>query len=324
MKAIVRSRYCTPDGLKLRDVERPVPDEGEALVRVHASSVNSADLEYLKGMSLIRVAAPFRPADRILGSDIAGVVEAVGAGVSQVEAGDRVWADLSEHGFGAFAEYVAAPEAALAPMPDGLTFEEAAAVPSAAVIALQGVRDYRPIETGDRVLVNGAGGGMGSFAVQLAASMGAVVTGVDSADKLDLVRSLGATEAIDFRREDYTTRGQQYQLIVDVSCYRSVRDSQRALTADGAYVVVGGSTPRVLQTALLGPMLSQSSEQEMGLLMGKLNRRTDLDDLAGMLEAGTIRPAIDRHYTLAEVPDALRYLAEGSVRGKAVIDIDHA
>jgi NADPH:quinone reductase-like Zn-dependent oxidoreductase len=318
MKAIVRSRYGTPDVLRLDDVPRPMPRADEALVRVHASSVNSADLEYLKGMSLVRMAAPFRPAHRILGSDIAGVVEEVGGDVTGVAVGDEVFADLTELGFGAFAEYATVPADALAPMPAGLSFEQAASVPSAAVIALQGLRK-RQVEPGERVLVNGAGGGMGTFAVQLAKAFGAEVTAVDRANKLELLRSIGADHVVDYEAEDYTAGEQRYDLILDVSAYRSLSDVRRALTPDGSYFVIGGSTPRVLRAALASA--KPKARQRIGIVAGQANRREDIDELSSLLGSGSIVPLIESSYPLAETPAALRRLQAGLVNGKAVISV---
>jgi NADPH:quinone reductase-like Zn-dependent oxidoreductase len=320
MRALVRSRYGAPDVLRLEDVPRPPVGPGEALVRIHASSLNSADIDYLKGMSLVRMAAPFRPAHRILGSDIAGVVEAVGDGITAIGPGDDVFADLTEHGFGAFAEYVAPPADALAPMPAGMTYEEAAAVPSAAVIALQGLHQ-RSLEPGQRVLINGAGGGMGTFAVQIAKALGVEVTGVDRADKLSLVQSLGADHVIDFESIDYTDTGLQYDLILDVAAHLPLGVVRRAMAPDGAYFVIGGSTQRVLDAALRGALLSRRGSQQFGIVAGQANRRADLDELSGLLEAGTIRPVIDSRVPLDETAAALGRLAAGSVRGKVVITI---
>jgi NADPH:quinone reductase-like Zn-dependent oxidoreductase len=318
MKAIVRSRYGTPDLLRLDEVPQPRPAADEVLVRIRASSVNSADLEYLKGMSLVRMAAPIRPAHRILGSDIAGIVAEVGRDVAVLAVGDEVFADLTELGFGAFAEYVAVPGDALAPMPAGLSFEQAASVPSAAVIALQGLR-RRQVEPGQRVLVNGAGGGMGTFAVQLAKVFGAEVTAVDRADKLELLRSIGADHVIDFEAQDYTAGEQRYDLILDVSAYRSLSDVRRALTEEGGYFVIGGSTPRVLGAALASA--KPKARQRIGIVAGQANRREDIDELSGLLETGSILPIIEASYPLAETPAALRRLQAGLVKGKAVISV---
>jgi NADPH:quinone reductase-like Zn-dependent oxidoreductase len=319
MKAMTRSSYGSPAVLRLEEVARPEVRRGDALVRIHASSINAADVEYLKGMSLVRLAAPLRPAHRILGSDVAGVVESVGPEVSGYQPGDQVFADLTEHGFGAFAEFVAVPADALAPMPTGLTYEEAAAVPSAAVIALQGLRKGG-LGRGQRVLINGAGGGMGTFAVQIAHAWGAVVTGVDRADKLELIHSLGADEVLDRDSVDYTAKGGRFDLILDVAAYRSPRDVRRVLAPEGAYYVIGGSTPRVLQAALMGA-LSRAGRPSIGIVAGRPNRRADIDEVTTLLGAGAVRPVIDRTYPLAETAEAMARLIAGSVQGKLVIRI---
>jgi NADPH:quinone reductase-like Zn-dependent oxidoreductase len=320
MKAIVRDGYGTPDVLRLEEVERPTISESEALVRIHAASVNQADIDHLKGMSIIRMAAPFRPAHRILGSDIAGRVEAVGADVTTLQPGDEVFADLTEHRFGAFAEYVSVPATALAPKPAGLTFEQAAAVPSAGVIALQGLR-RRQVEPGQTVLMNGAGGGMGTFAVQIAKSYGAEVTAVDRVEKLEMLRSIGADHVIDYRQQDFTAAGKRYDLILDLSAYRSVFDIRPALAPDGAYFMVGGATPRMLQVVTAGSVVSAATRQHMGILPGHANRREDIDELTRLLETGAVRPMIDSTHPLVDVPVALQRLIDGVVAGKAVITI---
>ena len=228
MKAIVCTIYGPPDVLQLREVPRPVPKQNEVLVKVHAASVNAADLETLRGDFIVRMTAPRRPMYKILGSDIAGRVEAVGEKVTQYKPGDEVWGDLSfPHGLGAFAEYVSVSENAIAPKPASMTFEQAAAYPQAAMVALQSLRDKGKVQPGDSVLINGAGGGMGTFAVQIAKHYGAEVTGVDRPEKLDLLRSLGADHVIDFTQQDYTRSGQQYDVILDVAAYHSVFDYQR-------------------------------------------------------------------------------------------------
>jgi NADPH:quinone reductase-like Zn-dependent oxidoreductase len=324
VKAIVQRRYGPPESVEVADLPVPSIGDEEVLVRVHASSVNAADVEYLRGMALIRLGAPLRPRHRVIGSDIAGVVEAVGARVSVPSVGDRVYADLTEHGFGAFAEYAAVPAEALTHMPVGASFREAAAVPSAACVALQGIRDHRDIGVGSRVLVNGAGGGMGTFAVQMAKARAAHVTAVDSAAKLELLRSLGADEVIDYRREDYTLRHERFDLILDIQAQRSVRDSRRALAPDGVYRMVGGSTRRILEAAALGALISRTSPQSVGLLLGWPNRRRDMDEVSQLLGSGAIHPVIDRTYPLSQAAAALRYVADGRALGKVVIDITTA
>jgi NADPH:quinone reductase-like Zn-dependent oxidoreductase len=321
MQAIVQPHYGGPERLESREVQKPALEPDGALVRVHASSVNAADVDYLGGMALVRMAAPFRPGHRIPGSDIAGVVESVGSDVSALQPGDEVFADLSALGFGAFAEYVSVPATELWPKPPSLSFEEAAAVPSAACVAIQGIRDHRTIGPDSEVLINGAGGGMGTFALQIAAAQGAHVTGVDTDTKFELIRSLGAEHVIDYREQDYTTLARRYDLILDLVARRSPRDSRKALKPDGAYAVVGASTARIAQIALLGAMLSRTGEQWLGLHMGYPNRQQDITEVTDLLESGHIHPVIDSVYPLAEAAEAMRAVAAGEVKGKAVISI---
>ena len=319
MKAIVCTTYGPPDVLQLKEVEKPTPKEDEALVKVHAASVNAADLETLRGDFIVRMAAPRKPMYRILGTDIAGRVEAVGRNVKQFQPGDEIWGDLSACGWGAFAEYVCVPDNELRLKPASMTFEEAAAYPQAAVLALQNLRDKRPIQPGQKVLINGAGGGVGTFAVQIAKYFGAEVTGVDSTTKLDMLRSIGADHVIDYTKEDFTKSGQCYDLIVDVVARRSIFAYRRALNPDGICVFVGGSTAAVFQALLLGPLISRTGSQKMGIVMWKPNNKEALAFLEELFEAGKVVPVIDRRYPLSEVPEALRYLDEEPHLGKIVI-----
>jgi len=335
MKAIVCTKYGSPDVLQLKEVETPTPKEDEALVQVHAASLNAADFETLRGVFFARLARrlrePLRPMYKILGSDIAGRVEAVGRNVKQFQPGAEIWGDLSAHGFGAFAEYVCIPENALRLKPASMTFEEAAAVPSAAVVALQNLRgaeqssrspmlsDEGQIQPGQKVLINGAGGGAGTFAVQIAKSFGAEVTGVDSTRKLDMLRSIGADHVIDYTQEDYTKSGQRYDLILDVVAYRSIFDYKRALSPQGVFVYVGGSTAAIFQAFILGSLISMTGSKKMGVVTWKPNNKEDLVVLKELFEAGKVVPVIDRSYPLSEVPEALRYLEEGHTLGKVVI-----
>ena len=321
MKAIVQPRYGSPDTLELRDVPLPEVRDGDVLVRVHASSVNAADVECLHGTAMVRFGSPLRPRHRIVGSDIAGTVERVGAKVTDWEPGDEVYADLTEEGFGAFAEFVAVPGEALTAKPSSLAFHEAGVVPSAACVAIQGIRDHRLPGPGSRVLVNGAGGGMGTFAVQMARSFGAEVTGVDSAPKLELIRSLGAEHVIDYRAEDYTKTGQQYDLILDVQAHRSVRASRRALAPDGAYLMVGGSTRRIIEGIALGTLMTSTSDQKLGLLLGWPNRRRDIDQVSELIESEAVRPVVDHVYPLEDAAEAMRRVEAGDVMGKVAISI---
>jgi NADPH:quinone reductase-like Zn-dependent oxidoreductase len=322
MRAIVQYRYGSPDLLRLEEVDKPTPGPGQVLVEVRASSVNSWDWDRLHGTPFVnRVLYGLRrprPGSRILGADVAGRVEEVGSGVSRLRPGDDVFGDLAECGWGAFAEYVCVPEQVLTTKPASLTYEQAAATPQAAVLALNGLRRGR-LAAGMKVLINGAGGGVGTFAIQMAKAEGAEITAVDVAAKLDVTRVCGADHAVDYTREDFTRTGQQYDLILDVAAYRSPLDIRRALAAGGAYIVIGGATVRLLQTALVGPWISWTESKKMGLLLNKAN--TGMEVIARSLESGTLKPVVDRVYPLEEVPDALRYFGEGRAAGKVVIRI---
>ena len=324
MKAIVCTEYGSPDVLQLKDVAKPAPKDDEVLVKVHAASVNAADLETLRGEFIVRMVSPRRPMYKILGSDVAGTVEAVGVKVKGFHPGNEVWGDLSfPHGLGVFAEYVSVSEKALAPKPDSMTFEQAAAYPQAAMVALQSLRDKGGIKPGQKVLINGAGGGMGTFALQLAKHFGAEVTGVDSTAKLEMLRSIGADHVIDYTLEDYTKSGVRYDLILDVAAYRTVFDYRRALNPEGVFMMVGGSLATLLQVLLLGALISRTGSKRIGLNAWEPNKREDLAFLADLFETGKVVPVIDRRYPLNEVPEALRYLDSGHVLGKIVITMEH-
>lgn len=326
MKAVVRDSYGPPEILRLEDVDTPAAEGDRAVVRVHAASVNAADVDYLTGSPWItRFASGFgAPKNRVPGLDVAGRVEAVGPEVTGLRPGDAVWADLTDHGNGAFAEYVCAPASVFAPMPgNGVTFAEASTVPQSALLALHGLNGKgHHIAPGEKVLVNGGGGCVGPFAIQLAKARGAEVTAVDRGEKLDLMRSAGADRVIDYTREDYTEDHERYGLIVDVAAFRPIRHNLRCLTRTGVYMVVGGKTVRVIQSTLAGPWLSLTGrKKKMGTPPWKPNDRTGLATMKELLEAGTVRPLIDRRYTLEQVPEALRHQADGHTRGKLVIDI---
>jgi len=323
MKAIVYTEYGPPeDVLELKEVEKPTPKEDEVLVRVHAASVNHTDWHLLTGEPFVARlwSGLLKPKHKIPGGDIAGRVEAVGRNVKQFQPGDEVFGDKAACGWGCFAEYVCVPENALALKPASITFEEAAAVPQAAVLALQGLRDKRQIQPGQKVLINGAGGGAGTFAVQIAKSFGAEVTGVDSTSKLDMMRSIGADKVIDYTKEDFTKNGQRYDFILDFAAYHSIFDYKRALSPKGIYVMVGGSTAAFLQTVFLGPWISMTTGKKMSLLAHKPNK--DLAFMKELFEAGKVVPVIDRRYPLREVAEALRYFGEGHAKGKIVITLE--
>lgn len=323
MRAIVQTEYGSADVLKLADVERPIVSDNGVLVRVHASSVNAGDWHLMRGTPfLIRFifGGILKPKIKIVGVDVAGRVEAIGKAVTQFQVGDEVFGDLSECGFGAFAEYVCAAESALALKPANTSFEEAATVPGAALAALQGLRDCGQIQSGQRVLINGASGGVGSFAVQIAKILGAEVTGVCSTQKMDMVRSLGADHVINYTQTDVTQNGQRYDLILDAAAYRSVFDYKPALTTSGTYVMVGGSTVRLFQVMFLAPWISGMSRKTVKCLVTKPNQ-DDLRTLKDFLETGKIVPFIDRCYPLSEVPAAISYVEQRRVRGKVAISI---
>jgi len=263
-----------------------------------------------------------KPKTKILGCDIAGQVEAVGRNVKQFQPGDAVYGDISGCGFGAFAEYVCARENALVLKSASMTFEEAAAVPQAAVLALQGLRDKKQIQPGDKVLINGAGGGVGTFAVQIAKLYGVEVTGVDSSGKLDMLRSMGFDHVIDYTQEDFTKNGQCYDLILDVKTNRSIFDYTRALSPNGMYVTVGGSMTRLFQALFLGPWISMISKKKIRVVGLKQNK--DLAYMNELFEAGKVKPVIDGPYTLSEVPEAIRYFGEGNHIGKVIITVEHS
>lgn len=320
MKAVVYERYGPPEGLRLDDVERPSPGDHQVLIKVCAVSVNASDWETLRGKPLYaRIGGPVRPRFKTLGSDIAGRVEAAGAAVTRFRPGDEVFGDNLAM-MGGFAEYVCAPERVLAAKPAGMSFDEAAAIPQAGVIALQGIRHKGRVQPGQKVLVNGAGGGAGTFAVQLAKLAGAHVTGVDNAGKLDFVRSMGADQVLDYARTDFTRTGEQYDLVLDLAGHRSVFDYRRALAPNGRYLYVGGSVRTLLQVLLVGPLIAGKASRKVRLLAVRPNPQ-DLTAVAELCRAGTIVAAIERRFALDEVPDALRHLGEGRAKGKLVITV---
>lgn len=323
MRAVVYTAYGAPDGLHLTEVATPTPADDEVLIKVQAVSVNRSDWEHLTGKPLYArfhgLRKPKR-GSRILGSDVAGRVERAGTNHRQFHPGDEVFGEMGLYHSG-FAEYVCTRGSAWALKPPTLTFEQAAAIPQAGVIALKGNRQFGHLQTGQHVLINGAGGEAGSFAVQLAKLDGAEVTGVDNTGKLDFMRSLGADHVIDYTREDFTKTGHQYDLILDVVAHRSAFAYQRALKPTGTYFAVGGSVATLLQILLFGPWIRRATGKHIRVL-GVQRTQQDLLAITELCEAGKIVPVIDRRYPLREVPEALRYLGEGHVKGKVVITVD--
>jgi NADPH:quinone reductase-like Zn-dependent oxidoreductase len=327
MKAIVYCDYGVPN-LKLQEIEKPTPADDQLLVKVHAASVNPLDWHFVEGTPYMMRAMGVglrKPKDTRLGVDFAGSVEAVGKNITKFKVGDEVFGGRT----GAFAEYVCVREPrAVALKPANITFEQAASVPIAAITALQGVRDKGKVQPGQKVLINGASGGVGTFAVQIAKSFGADVTGVCSTRNLDMVRSLGADQVIDYTKEDFTKSDQRYDVILDNVANRSLSECRRVLKPNGIYVLIGGGGAN--ENRWLGPGLTQAFKaivlskfvsQKMGMMLAELNQK-DLTFLADLMQSGKVTPVIDRTYKLSDLPDAIRYLEEGHARGKVVITAD--
>jgi NADPH:quinone reductase-like Zn-dependent oxidoreductase len=323
MRAIVQCKYGSPDELKLKQIDRPMLTDDRVLVRVRAAGVHAGDWHLVRGKPfLLRLMFGLRqPRHPIPGTDMAGEVVAIGKNVTLVAVGDAVFGDLSASGFGAFGEYVCLPETALAPKPNNLSFIEAAAVPVSALAALQGLRDAGKLQSGQKVLINGATGGVGSFAIQIAKSFGAEVTAMCSGSKADLAIDLGADRLIDYTQTPVAALPQgEYDLIFDAAAYRSPLDYAPALAPSGIYVLVGGSTWRIFQMMLFGSMLSRIAARQMKFLVSEPNR-SDLLVLKDLIETGNLRPHIDRTYALSEVPQAIDDLERRQVRGKIAIEI---
>jgi NADPH:quinone reductase-like Zn-dependent oxidoreductase len=323
MKAIVQTEYGSPEMLILQEVNKPVVTANGVLVRIRATSVNAGDWHLMRGdpfLSRLMFGGILKPKIKILGMDIAGVVEAVGKDVTQFQVGDEVFGDLSESGFGAFAEYVCGTESALVLKPANISFEQAATVPCAALTALQGLRDCGQIKSGQKVLINGASGGVGSFGVQIAKALGAEVTAVCSTNKMEMMQTLGVDNIINYTQTDIAKNGQEYDLILDAAAYRSVFDYRSILKPEGTYVLIGGSISRIFQVLLFGSVISRIMGRKLKCLMVKPNR-SDLIILKDLIEAGKIVPVIDRTYSLSEVPEAVRQLEQRQVRGKVAITI---
>ena len=321
MKAIVHEKYGASDVLQLKEVERPTPGDDEVLVEVRAASLNAYDWHFLRAdIFLIRLMGGglLKPRNTRLGADIAGRVEAVGRNIQQFKPGDEVFGDIGSFGHGGFAEYVSVPERALTLKPANLSFQEAAAVPMAALTALQGLRDAGHLQPGQKVLIQGASGGVGTFALQIARWLGAEVTAVCSPRNLDMARALGADHVIDYTKEDFTQNKQRYDLILAVNGYHPLSAYRRALAPRGIYVMAGGSPAQIFQAMLLGPMLSSAGGRKFGGLTTRLNQM-DMSLLKELLEAGKVIPVIDGCYPLSETAEAFRYFEKVHARGKVVI-----
>ena len=324
MQAAFRDRYGPPDVVRLADIDRPIPAADQVLVRVRAASVNRADLDGLTPRpNFARLFMGLRaPRNHRVGIDVAGVVEAVGSAVTRFRPGDEVFADLFGRNQGAFAEYVCGPEKSFEAMPAGMSFEDAATLPHSAILAVQGLRlrDGRTVQPGDKVLIDGASGNVGPFAVQIAKSFGAEVTGVCSSAKMDFVRSLGADHVIDYSKVDYTRTGERYDWIVDTDSHHPILGIRRALRPNGVYVTLGGTARPIFAALLVGLVITKATDKWMGLLIWwKPFKVEDVETLKELIAAGKVKPVIDRRFPLSEVVDALRYVDDGRASGKVVI-----
>ncbi|KXK49767.1 MAG: NAD(P)-dependent alcohol dehydrogenase [Anaerolineae bacterium] len=321
MKAIYVERFTAPDSVRVREVEKPIPTAGHVLIKVHATSVNYNTVALVTGKPFIvrlMTGGMRKPRYRIPGNDVAGRVEAVGANVSRFKRGDAVFGDTANVGFATFAEYVVAPESVLEPIPAGVSFEDAASAPEAGLVALQGLRDAGHIEAGQRVLIVGASGGIGTFAVQIAKHLGAEVTAVCSTRNAAFVRSIGADHVIDYTREDFASNGQNYDLVLSTAGYRPIVDYRRVLAAHGRYVSTGGSLRQIFEALLLGPLLSRGGKTLRGLTV---KPNMGLAELGAMIASGAVRPVIEQCYPLEDASAAFAYYAQGRTRGKLVITI---
>ncbi|MFA7229349.1 MAG: NAD(P)-dependent alcohol dehydrogenase [Melioribacteraceae bacterium] len=319
MRAVIHKKYGSPDLLQLVELEKPVAKENEVIVKIHAASVNQYDWHFLTAdIFLIRFMGGglFKPKKTRLGADASGRIESVGKNITQFKPGDDVYGMV----YGSFAEYTAVTEDAISLKPSNLTFEEAAAVPMAGITALQGLRDIGNVQPGQKVLINGASGGVGTYAVQIAKMYGAEVTAVCSTKNLDQALSIGADHSIDYTKTDFTQTGKQYDVIFAANGFHSLSDYKRALTPKGIYIMAGGSMKQIFQSMLLSPLISEKGGRQMSGVRAKRSRK-DLIELKEFIEAGKIFPVIDRRYPLTETADALRYLGQGHARGKIVITI---
>ena len=318
MKAVVYEKYGPPEVHHLKEVKKPIPKENEVLVKIHASAINSSDSTLTRGKPFLgRLWQGFlKPKNKTLGSDIAGQVEAIGENIKEFKPGDEVFGDIGDVGFGGFAEYITIPEKTIVLKPINLTFKEAAAIPQASVVALQGLRNHGQIKKGQKVLINGASSGIGIFAVQIAKSVGAEVTGVCSTKKIDIIRSIGADKVIDYTKEDFTKSEQNYDLIFDLHVSHSISEYKRALAPNGAYIACDFNPTSIF----LGPIISFFGSKKFKSYMAKLNKK-DLSYIRKLIELGKIKPIIDRCYSLNQIAEAIKYYEEKHTKGKIVIKV---
>jgi len=317
MKAIVYEKYGPPEVLQLKEVEKPTPKDNEVLIEIHASAINFSDSGFVRGKPYLGRLwqGLFKPKNKILGADIAGKIESVGSKIKQFQPGDEVYGDLGSDSWGGFAEYVSVPENAIALKPTNKSFEEAATIPQASIVALQGLRNHGKIQSGQKVLINGASGGIGVFAVQIAKSFGAEVTGVCSTTNLELVHSIGADHVIDYTQEDFTKSKERYDLIFDIAVSHSIKAYKRALNPKGIYIAAGWNP----NSLFLGPIISMFGSKKVASFMGKKNAK-DLYIMKELIEAGKVVPVISKRFPLSDVANAIRYYEEGT-HGKVVITV---
>jgi len=320
MKAVTYRKYGSPDVLEIQEIEKPAPRENEILIKIVAASVNPADYYILKGMGRLMGFGLINPKKQRLGADVSGIIESVGKNVSDFEPGDEVFGDLSVCGFGSFAEYVTVPADAVVKKPSNVSFEEAAAAPLASITALQGLRDKGKIHSGQKVLINGASGGVGSFAVQIAKSYETEVTGVCSTEKIDPVQSIGADHVIDYTEEDFTQNGETYNLIFDTAAHRSITDYKKSLSPGGIYILIGGSIGKILQGNVMAPILSMTGTKKFRSMIAKPIQK-DLKVIRELIEDDKVKSIIDRTFPLDESANAMQHLIDGHPAGKVVIAI---
>ena len=322
MKAIIITKYGLPNVLQLTELTKPSPKDDEVLVKIHAVSINDWDWGLMRGKPFVTrmLSGLFKPGIKIPGVDIAGQIEEIGSNIKKFQPGDDVFGDISESGFGGFAQYVCVKEKSIALKPADMPFSDAAAIPHASMLAIQGLIDAGKLKPGQKLLINGAGGGVGSFGVQIAKDIGVEVTGVDGTEKLDMMRDLGFDHVIDYKQEDFTKNGQLYDLILDAKTNRPFFHYTRALSPGGAYVTVGGSMPLIFQMLIMAPFISMIRKKKMSIVTLKPNK--DLDYFNEIYQAGKIKPVIDGPYKLSETPEAFKLFGTGSHKGKIVISIE--
>jgi len=324
MKAVVFEKYGSTDVLEIKEVKKPLPKSDEVLIKIYATGVNAADWHLMRGEPFAMRLMGFgflRPKHQILGNDISGIVEAIGENVKEFRVGDEVFGDLSADSFGGYAQYVCVKGKAIVLKPINLTFEEAAALPTAGVTALKGLLNYTKIKKGQKVLINGASGGVGTFAVQIAKAFGAEVTGVCSTKKMELIKNLGADKVIDYTKDDFTKNSEEYDVILACNGYHSIFSYKNSLSPEGVYTMTGGSTAQMFEAMLLGPLLSKFGTKKMGTFMMKADKK-NLLHIKELAESGKIKPVIEKTYSLEEVPEAIKYIEEGHAVGKIVISIN--